>query len=305
MNNEAASRRILVVSPVRNEAAYVGKTIDSMVAQTLPPAAWLIVDDGSSDATPEIAARAAETHPWIHLYRRPDRGVRKVGGGVVEAFSEGLARFNLDDFDYLCKLDGDLEFGPRCLEGLVGKFEADPTLGTASGKCFDKTPSGWVQLRTSDDFSMGACKFYRVACFRQIGGFVAQVMWDGIDCHRCRMLGWKARSFHDEDLRLYEERPMGSSHKSVLHGRLRWGSGQYFMGTHPLYALAVGGYRMLERPWIIGGLLILTGYLGAWARRRPRYDDPAFRRFLHDWQLRRLRLRRQPCALTTAVNPPR
>lgn len=287
----ATCRRCLVISPVRNEAAYLQRTIDSMIAQTVQPAAWLIVDDGSTDATPEIAARAAKQHPWIRLHRRPDRGTRKVGGGVVEAFDEGLSRFDLDDYDYVCKLDGDLEFSPTYFERLFDKFEADPLLGTASGKCWLVTDRGLEAERTSDAFSLGAAKTYRRECFQQIGGFVREVMWDGIDCHRCRMLGWKAASFHDHELKIRHLRRMGSSHRSVFRGRLRWGYGQYFMGTHPLYALAICVYRLAERPWIIGGLLIMGGYVWACVKQSPRYADPKFRAHLRKWQLGRLRLR--------------
>ena len=277
---------------MRNEAEYLQRTIDTMVAQSVRPTAWLIVDDGSTDATPEIAARAAEQHKWIQLYRRPDRGIRKVGGGVIEAFGDGLSRFNLDDFDYVCKLDGDLELEPAYFERLLQYFEADARLGTSSGKCWLVTETGLEAERTDDEFSLGAAKLYRVACFQAIGGFVREVMWDGIDCHRCRMLGWKAASFHDPALRIRHLRRMGSSHRSVFRGRVRWGYGQYFMGTHPLYALAICAYRMLERPWVIGGLLIGLGYFGSWLRGAARYEDPAFRWFLHRWQLARLGLGR-------------
>jgi len=133
-----------------------------------------------------------------------------------------------------------------------------------------------------------------VPCFKEIGGFVREVMWDGIDCHRCRMLGWKAKSFHDEQLRFIHQRPMGSSFRSIYHGRLRWGYGQYFMGTHPLYALAIAAYRSLERPWVVGGLLILAGFLGGYLRQQPQYDDPTFSQYLRHWQLARLWLRHPP-----------
>jgi hypothetical protein len=106
------------------------------------------------------------------------------------------------------------------------------------------------------------------------------------------MLGWKAQSFRDEELRFIHLRPMGSSFKGILHGRMRWGRGQYFMGTHWLYALAVAGYRVFERPFVIGGLGILAGYLAAWVRGADRYDDLAFRKHLHQWQLARLKLAR-------------
>ncbi|MEW6251304.1 MAG: glycosyltransferase family A protein [Planctomycetota bacterium] len=280
--------RTLVISPVRNEAAYLQRTIDAVVAQTVRPTLWLIVDDGSTDETPQIAARAAEQHAWIRLHRRPDRGTRQVGGGVIEAFNDGLRQFALDEFDYLCKLDGDLEFSPTYLERMYARFAAEPRLGTASGKCWLVTPTGLQLERTHDAFSLGAFKLYRRQCFQDIGGFVCAVMWDGIDCHRCRMRGWEARSFRDEELRILHLRRMGSSFRSVYHGRLRWGRGQYFMGTHPLYALAIAAYRLAERPWVFGGALILAGYFEGYVRRLPRYEEPEFRRFLRRWQLRRL-----------------
>lgn len=284
--------RYLVISPVRNEAAYLEHTIDSVVGQTVRPGCWMIVDDGSTDATPEIAALAADQHDWIRLHRRPDRGVRKVGGGVVDAFYAGLALADLQDYEYVCKLDGDLEFGPTYFQRLFEKFDEDPRLGTASGKAWIRVRDQLIPERTGDQFSQGQTKLYRVACFDDIGGFVREVMWDGIDCHRCRMLGWNARSFRDEDLRFIHLRPMGSSFKGILHGRMRWGRGQYFMGTHWLYAIAIAGYRIFERPFVIGGLGILAGYLSAWIRGAERYDEPAFRRHLHQWQLARLKLAR-------------
>lgn len=286
--------RMLVISPVRNEAEFLQRTIDSVVAQTIRPTAWMIVDDGSSDQTPEIARRATEQHDWIRLHRRPDRGVRAVGGGVIESFNDGLRHFDLAEFDYVVKMDGDLEFAPRYFEALFEKFNVDPRLGTASGKPWLVAEHGLEPERIGDQFSLGALKTFRRECFQAIGGFVRQVMWDGIDCHRCRMLGWRARSFHDETLRIRHLRRMGSSFRSVYHGRMRWGLGQYFMGTHPLYALAICGYRMLERPWVIGGLLILFGYVRAAVMRHPRYEDADFRRFLRRWQLARLGLGRDP-----------
>lgn len=281
-------RDYLVISPVRDEAAYLRRTIDSMIAQTVRPALWIIVDDGSADQTAELVEAASAHNEWIRLHRRHDRGRRMVGPGVVEAFNDGLSLVNMSDFDYLCKLDGDLEFGPRYFEALFEKFEADPQLGTASGKSWLRVGDRLVPERTGDDFSQGQTKLYRVACFKDIGGFVAEVMWDGIDCHRCRMLGWKAKSFRDDELRFVHLRPMGSSVRGIFHGRLRWGRGQYFMGTHWLYVLGIAAYRTFERPYVIGGLGILLGYWIAALRRVERYDDPAFRRYLRRWQLARL-----------------
>lgn len=287
------SRRLLVVSPTKDEEEYLERTIQSMAAQTVTPTLWIIVDDGSSDRTGEIADRAAGQFPWIQVIHRPGGTARRVGPGVIDALYAGLDSVDLNDFDYVCKLDGDLEFGARYFESCFERFEADPRLGTVSGKTSIPVGGGWVRERTGDEFSHGVAKLYRRECFQQIGGFVREVMWDGIDCHRCRMLGWKAKSVDAPELAIKHLRQMGSSHKSVYHGRRRWGRGQYFMGTHPLYILGIAAYRMAERPWILGGLNILLGYAASALRRDLRYTDadPDFRRFLHTWQLDELQQR--------------
>jgi biofilm PGA synthesis N-glycosyltransferase PgaC len=295
---DSPAPRVLIISPAKDEARYIERTIASVAAQTHRPAAWVIVDDGSADATGALADRAAAEHPWIHVLHRPPGTQRRVGPGVVEAFYAGLALADLADFDFVCKLDVDLEFPPTYFADLLMRFAAEPRLGTASGKTHIPVGDRFVLERSDDAFSHGVAKLYRRACFEEIGGFVREVMWDGIDCHRCRMLGWQAVSYPDAALAIKHLRPMGSSFKSVYHGRLRWGRGQYFMGTHPLYLLGIAAYRMLERPWVVGGLCILAGYVGAALRRYPRYEDPAFRRHLRRWQMRSLgrRLLGRPAA---------
>ena len=140
-----------------------------------------------------------------------------------------------------------------------------------------------------DEMSVGMTKFYRVQCFREIGGFVRQVMWDGIDCHRCRMLGWLAESVDDEALRFMHLRPMGSSQQGIWTGRVRSGYGQYFMGTAPLYLLASAVFRLLKHPVLTGSIAMVWGYASSAARRVTRYEDPEFRRFLRRYQYACLR----------------
>lgn len=283
------SARLLVISPVKDEAAYLHRTIAAMAAQTRRPDRWVIVDDGSSDGTGTIADEAAQRYPWITVLHRTRGTERRVGPGVVEAFYAGLESQPWRDYDFVCKLDGDLEFAPEYFEILLNRFAAEPDLGTVSGKCFVPQDGKLVAERTGDEFSHGVAKLYRRDCFEAIGGFVRAVMWDGIDCHRCRMLGWRAESDPDPRLSIVHLRLMGSSHRSVYHGRLRWGRGQYFMGTHPLYLLGITGYRLAERPFILGGLCILLGYFQAALTRQPRYDAPGFRDYLHRWQFQQLR----------------
>src|SRR5262249_41713110 len=142
--------------------------------------------------------------------------------------------------------------------------------------------------RHADDVSIGATKFYRVSRFKAIGGFVRAVMWDGIDCHRCRMNGWIACSWDDPDLRFIHLRPEGSSQKSIYAGRVRHGYGQYFMGTGFLFMVASAIYRLNRKPYVLGSLSMLWGWLRAAVERTPRYEDPSFRAFLRHYQWRAL-----------------
>jgi hypothetical protein len=109
-------------------------------------------------------------------------------------------------------------------------------------------------------------------------------MWDGIDCHRCRMLGWTARSWDDPELRFIHLRPMGASHRGILTGRMRHGRGQWFMGTSAVYMAASAVFRMTRPPLVTGGAAMLVGYLQGLMQRKPRYEDREFRSFLHRWQ---------------------
>jgi hypothetical protein len=279
------SNRYVIIAPCRNESQYMRQTLDSLVAQTVRPALLVVVDDGSTDETPKILAEYAAKHEWIRIVTRKDRGARSVGPGVIETFYAGLDTVNLDEFDFVCKLDLDLDLPPRYFEILLERMAAEPRLGTCSGKPYFTNAAGKLEPEVcGDEMSVGMTKFYRVPCFKQIGGFVREVMWDGIDCHRCRMLGWTAASWDDEQLRFIHLRPMGSSQQGIWTGRMRHGFGQYFMGTSLPYITASALFRMPKSPVIIGGLGIWWGYVRALLARKPRYEDAAFRRHLRKYQ---------------------
>jgi glycosyltransferase involved in cell wall biosynthesis len=293
-----SSRRYCLITPCRDEAKYARRTLDAVTRQREKPARWVIVDDGSKDATPEIITEYAARFPWIRVIRRPDRGDRKLGGGVIDAFYTGCDSIDPGAFDYVCKLDLDLDLPPGYFAGLMDRMEAEPRIGTCSGKPYflqRGAPDADVQFpltdlshfvseMAGDANSAGMIKFYRTACFHQIGGFVREVMWDGIDGHRCRQLGWIATSWDDPEFRFVHLRPMGTSHKNWWTGRVRHGFGQYFMGTTPVYMLVSAAYRMTRPPLVIGGLAMLHGYFKSMISRNPRYGDDEFRRFLRRYQ---------------------
>ena len=309
-------RRYCLITPCRDEERFARRTLDSITSQTVPPTLWVIVDDGSKDRTPEIVEEYTRRFPYIRLIRRPDRGDRVLGSGVIDAFYTGYnASINPDDFDYICKLDLDLDLPPTYFQNLIERMEANPRLGTCSGKPYFRraalrgdptlaprgsgglssttterttfpisTKDGFISEKCGDENSVGMVKFYRTLCFKQIGGFVRYLMWDGIDGHRCRMLGWMAESWDDPELRFVHLRPMGTSHKSWWVGRERHGIGQYYMGTAIPYMIASSIFRMTRPPVLIGGIAMLWGYFKSMFTRAPRYDDANFRSFLRRYQ---------------------
>ena len=281
--------RYVLISPCRDEADYMRQTLDSVVAQSLPPAKWVIVDDGSTDATPQILAEYAQRHDWIEIVTRSDRGRRAVGPGVIDAFYAGLDAVNPDEFEYLCKLDLDLEIPPGYFERVIQQMEVTPRLANFSGKPYLREKDGRLTSeRLGDENAVGQIKLYRITAFKEIGGFVRQVSWDGIDGHMCRMKGWIARSEDHPELRFIHLRQMGSSQHSLWVGRLRWGFGKYFMGSAPYYVAAVAFYRMFEKPYIVGGWGIFWGYFKAMVAGTPRFENREFRAFLRRFELQSL-----------------
>ena len=277
-------RTYVLISPCRNEADYMRRTLDSVVAQSLQPTLWVIVDDGSTDETPQILADYAAKHDWIRIVQKPDRGHRAVGPGVVEAFYVGYQSIDPADFTYSCKLDLDLELPPRSFETLIERMEADPRIGTCSGKPYIRQNGTLVSERRGDEMSVGMTKFYRRTCFEDIGGYVHEVMWDAIDCHKARQRGWKAVSWDHPDLNFEHLRPMGSSQTSIWTGKRRHGFGQYFMGSDLFFYAATCVFRMAEKPYVLGGLAMMQGYLAAWTRGDRQLDDPELRAFIRAYQ---------------------
>lgn len=285
----------VLVSPCKDEAKYIDKTLRSVARQTVRPVQWVIVDDGSRDDSMAIVAQYQSEMPFIKVVRR-DTGARAVGAGVIEAFNAGLAAVDVPH-DFVCKFDVDLELPERYFETMLAKMAADPRLGTFSGKPWYHNRAGTlVPELCGDESSVGMIKFYRRAAFEAIGGFVVENGWDMLDGHMARWHGWRAGSSDEAETRFLHLRAMGSSQKSLRHGRARHGEAQWRIGSHPLFFAAAAANRIKEPPPVTGALWFTMGYLRAALRGTPRLGDADFVRFLRRYQLRALRTGKRDAA---------
>jgi glycosyltransferase involved in cell wall biosynthesis len=281
-------QKFVVITPAKNEAQYLQKTIDSLISQTVLPPDWVIVDDGSMDETADIAEAAALKHPWIRVIKRKDTGPRDCGYGDTAAFSAGLSRVRMTDYDFIFRIDADIVLGPRYFQGILDKFAANARLGIATGEVDEFIKGKLVRMRTLPLGFNGMIKGWRRTCFEQIGGIPQGPGWDGLDCYKAMMLGWQTITFEDEDLRVIHLRPEGSSVINRYHGWARHGRGLHFAGAHPLWLLATAFYHLASRPYVLGSLCLLIGFLEAWLTKARRYEDKELREYVRAWQLKKL-----------------
>ena len=277
--------RYVIITPARDEEQHIEATIESVMGQTLRPAEWVIVDDGSTDRTSEILDQYAAQLPWIRLVHRPNRGFRKSGGGVVEAFYEGYDSLQCDAWDFIVKLDGDLSFSPDYFQRCFEHFREQPRLGIGGGDIYHNL-DGELRLEANPKFHVrGATKIYRRPCWEDIGGLWLGPGWDTIDEVKANMLGWKTTTF--EDLHLVHHRVTGFA-DGLLRDRVKHGLACYISGYHPIFVMASCLYRLFRKPYICASLAIFLGFLKGYFTRTPRVTDKQLIRYLRMQQLRRL-----------------
>jgi glycosyltransferase involved in cell wall biosynthesis len=279
----------VIITPARNEAAVLARTLDSVVAQSKLPRRWVIVDDGSTDRTAEIVEKYARRYPWITLVRRPARIDRNFVG-KVQAVNAGIEAVGGLDFEVLVNLDADVSFDPDYMEFVLQKFAEDSKLGIA-GTPFTQ-PGGYDSTKDSfegKNYVAGPCQLFRYQCFRDIGGYVPNAAGgvDWIAVMTARMKGWTVTAYPDK--RFHHHRSMGTAERGEVAALFSYGEKDYYLGGSPLWQLVRGAYRMTKRPIIAGGFALLLGYGWAALKRTRRPVTQELMRFHRREQMKKLR----------------
>jgi biofilm PGA synthesis N-glycosyltransferase PgaC len=280
------SPAILLITCVRNEAPTIASMIRSVVDQTYRPGRWLIMDDGSTDGSEKIVEQARTKHDWIGVHTMPDSGYLDLGAHVVQLVKQGIDLSRDFSWDYLAKVDADLELAPDYFETLMAAFAQDPDLGIASGKAIIRGPGHPPAWWTPDYFPLGMARVYRRACWGDLAETPAARLYDVYDVYLAKMIGWKTTS--RLDTRVFLERRVDARMPNQL--ARRWASGDihYRLGYLPAYFLLRAVRSMWdETPPVLAGLAMFGGYLASALRRRQPLN-PKLRDYIRSDQRARL-----------------
>ena len=275
-----------LITPARNEERFIEGTIESVIRQTVLPRRWVIVSDGSTDRTDAIVSQYLDVHPWITLVRRPEHLDRHFAA-KVQCFNSGREALPKDGYDIIGSLDADITFEKDYFEFLLDRFADDARLGVA-GTPFVEDDVVYDYRFTNIEHVSGACQLFRRECFEEIGGYVP-VAGGGIDwiaVTSASMRGWKTRTFLEKVC--HHHRPMGTAAAGTYKALYRLGRKDYALGGHSLWEVCRASFQMTRKPYGVGGLVLLAGYVSALLARLERPVSPELVRFHRAEQMRRL-----------------
>lgn len=278
----------VLITPARNEADHIEKTLQSAVAQTVKPLRWVIVSDGSTDATNEIVEHYLPANPWIELVKLPPRAERNFAA-KVDAFRIGQKRVDDLPYDVIGNVDGDVSYPPDYFAFLLAKFETMPELGVAGTHYVEGDFHSFTDSYINVHHVNGQIQLFRRRCLDEIGGY-QPIKGGGIDwvaVTTARMKGWLTYSFGEREF--HHHRVMGTAGGNVLQARFHYGKKDYFLGGHPLWQVARSTFQLVKPPYVVGGLALLAGYVWCWITNVQRPVSSEVMAFHRREQMARLR----------------
>jgi biofilm PGA synthesis N-glycosyltransferase PgaC len=269
----SSTLRIVCIVPFLDEQRHLGQLLDSMDAQHRSPDELLLVDDGSSDQSPALAADFAKRHTRVRLLRRPRRAAsrdRLANAPELVAFESALAQVS-EAWDVVVKLDADLVLSPDLFATLERAFIQQPDLGVAGTflSVLDPKTGKLQRERCPPSHVRGATKCYRRACYEQIAPLPAMLGWDTVDEIAARSHGWRTASIACPAGDTVHLRPTGGE-TGQLRAQFRWGMCAYGIGQHPAWVSVSALRRLLQRPRVLASTAFLAGWFTALVRQAPR-----------------------------------
>jgi poly-beta-1,6-N-acetyl-D-glucosamine synthase len=282
--------RYVIITPVRDEVSYIKHTLLSVIEQTIIPVQWIIVDDGSTDGTGEILNQYSKKYDWITVVHRPNRGSRKSGGGVIEAFYDGYAFIKYSNWDFLVKLDGDLSFPSDYFQKCFEHFVQQPKLGIGGGTVCGIINGEWKEESTGDPpfHVRGATKVYRRSCWEKISPLIMAPGWDTIDEVKANFYGWTTNTFRNLALRQHKATGSADGH---WQNWFKNGLANYNTGYHPIFMIAKCLKRALQKPSSLMSVALWSGYCSGYFRRISQVQESEVIFYLRHQQICHLLLR--------------
>lgn len=286
--NTDEKRKYVLITAAKNEEAFIEETLRSVIQQTVRPAKWVIVDDGSIDHTAEIVSSYLRSHDFIQLVRLQPSAARDFGKKVA-AFNAGLEALADTPHSFIGNLDADIRLPSDYYATMIAEFDREPRLGLAGGMIRLKIGKRFLNRHTASDSVSGGVQLFRRGCFHDVGGYIplpgggedaaAEVM--------ARMRGWLVRNVPHTDA--YEQRRTGTAQNGVLKARYKDGIRFHSLGYGTTFYLCRCVYRIVDRPLVIGSLLSLLGFMSAKLRSYPVCLPPLAVSYLRSEQRRKLR----------------
>jgi glycosyltransferase involved in cell wall biosynthesis len=288
MGQKTADVPYVLITPACNEARFIESTIQSVIKQTVLPSKWVIVNDGSTDDTANIVERYAEKYTWMELVNLPKRKGRNFAA-KVHAFKAGQERIKAVEYKVIGNLDADVTLDEDHFEFLMGKFSEDLLLGVAGTIFREPGYNSATDSFEGQNYVSGQCQMFRRECFEELGGYFPSKVGgiDWIAVTSARMIGWKTRSFRDKSF--FHNRILGTADRGILASNFAYGKKDYYLGGHPMWQLFRCAYRTVKRPYLLGGMALLAGYVAASLGRTERPVSDELMRFHRGEQMVKLK----------------